>query len=680
MDILARDAGFYWLLVLGTSVAALFVRWARLFLQRTVGQYGSIPSSCGLTGASAARQLLAAIGLSHVPVVRSNSKDCYHPRKREIQLRDATFDSVSLGALAVAAHEVGHAQQFATGYFPARLRLLMRPVGYLFTGGLALLLALGFAEFSLAWAFPLILGAGFLVLLLQVPAVLPLEYDASRRAKKLVRDVGLLAPFEETGFERVLTAASRTYLAWEGQRWIMLLIAAGTIPLLSSTLTPFSRGDELPQEQFAVVDAALRDQEVLDITLPFFSTGVMLVPAVIFLILISRLATHSRGHRTSHERAIERNNAAMGLSQRGEVAAAVEAFTSALAIDPKLHAAYYNRGNCYLRLGLLPEALVDIEASLVLNPNFVDAVALRGQILTQRGEYDLALADFDKALQMSPKSSLALSCRGNLHLAQRNYERASIDFGRALEINPNEPLAFQGRAIVSLASGKLDAALADCSEAIASGVNGAYAVRARIWVAKGEHERAISDLTAALTQNPTSADAFRDRGLIWYLKGEADRAVADLDEAIKLNAGDSVAYNNRGAAHLKAGRYAEAVADLEAAIRLAPEFANPYKHLAWLQATCPDAAFRNGQSAVTNATRALALSKENSAEWLAVLAAAHAEAGDFEKAVRCQGNCLEASPDTAKAEAQERLELFQAGRPLRDPMNWIQEEKDWDED
>src|SRR5262249_11296264 len=151
-DLFNDSNGLYWLMVLGALVAALIVHRARNYLQRTFGQYGSVPAACGLTGASAARRLLAAIGLSHIPLLRSRKADCYHTRKREIQLRDATFDSSSLAALAIAAHEVGHAQQFATGFFPARLRLMVRPICYLLMAAAVLLLVLGFGELSLSWA------------------------------------------------------------------------------------------------------------------------------------------------------------------------------------------------------------------------------------------------------------------------------------------------------------------------------------------------------------------------------------------------------------------------------------------------------------------------------------------------------------------------------------------------
>ncbi len=127
-----------------------------------------------------------------------------------------------------------------------------------------------------------------------------------------------------------------------------------------------------------------------------------------------------------------------------------------------------------------------------------------------------------------------------------------------------------------------------------------------------------------------------------------------------------MAFNNRGAALQKSGRYDEAIADLREAIRLSPSFPNPYKHLAWLQSTCPASEFRNGVEAVNNATRALELTHWKPVDWFATLAAAHAEARNFPEARRWQTKCLDESPSEVKEELRTRLKLYEAGLPFRE--------------
>ncbi len=109
------------LIAIGALTAGWLVQKATANFQRVQGAYGAVPSSCGLSGADVARHLLAAIGLKKVGVDRSGVRDQYLPATADVLLTDVTYESASLAALATAAHEVGHAEQFAIGYFPSRM-------------------------------------------------------------------------------------------------------------------------------------------------------------------------------------------------------------------------------------------------------------------------------------------------------------------------------------------------------------------------------------------------------------------------------------------------------------------------------------------------------------------------------------------------------------------------------
>jgi Flp pilus assembly protein TadD len=156
--------------------------------------------------------------------------------------------------------------------------------------------------------------------------------------------------------------------------------------------------------------------------------------------------------------------------------------------------------------------------------------------------------------------------------------------------------------------------------------------------------------------------------LAWYLQNQLERAIADLDQAIRLAPADAASFNNRGAAHLKVGNYTKASTDLREAIRLEPTFPNPYRHLAWLQATCPQPEYRDGAAAVANATRAIELAAGKPVEWFATLAAAHAEAGNFDEAIKVQTKCQdESTPETA-VKWQVQLDLYRANQAFRDQL------------
>ena len=128
-----------------------------------------------------------------------------------------------------------------------------------------------------------------------------------------------------------------------------------------------------------------------------------------------------------------------------------------------------------------------------------------------------------------------------------------------------------------------------------------------------------------------------------------------------------MAYNNRGLAYAMKSQYDRAISDYNKAIEMNPKFTLTYNQLAWLLATCPNDKYRDGRKAVENATRACELSQWAVPILLDTLAAAYAEAGEFEHAVKWQSKAIEqATSDYDKATMQTRLKLYKAGKPYRE--------------
>lgn len=187
--------------------------WASAKVKRTFGVYNKVPTLNGLTGAMAARRILDANGLRDVAIVHvtGSLSDHYDPRSNVVRLSSATYASASVGAVGVAAHEVGHAIQHAQGYVPAKLRGAIVPICNLGSGlsiplifiGLWLnllnLAYVGIALFGLAVVFQLV--------------TLPVEFNASRRAIETLGDMNMVTPEENQGVRKVLTAAGLTYVA-----------------------------------------------------------------------------------------------------------------------------------------------------------------------------------------------------------------------------------------------------------------------------------------------------------------------------------------------------------------------------------------------------------------------------------------------------------------------------------
>ena len=144
-----------------------------------------------------------------------------------------------------------------------------------------------------------------------------------------------------------------------------------------------------------------------------------------------------------------------------------------------------------------------------------------------------------------------------------------------------------------------------------------------------------------------------------------DKAVADFDKTIRLKPKYSFAFLGRGLARNGQGEYAKALADYDQAQKLDPDYPAPYKYRALLRATCPDEKIRDGRLAVQDANQGCEKTRFRDATYLDALAAAYAEAGDFEKAALWQSRALQQNPGDKMAEYQERLALYRDGKPYR---------------
>ncbi|MCB0061062.1 MAG: zinc metallopeptidase [Caldilineaceae bacterium] len=186
--------------------------WAQMRVRSSFEKYSKVRSATGMTGAQAARRVLDANGLQNVDVERVQGflSDHYDPRGKVLRLSPQVYDTPSLAAVGVAAHEAGHAIQDQKNYAPLQLRSALVP-GVQIGGWVGPLLFFAglFFNTTLAW-----IGLGLFGLTAVFALVtLPVEFDASRRAKALLTTTGILAPQEMQGVNRVLDAAALTYVA-----------------------------------------------------------------------------------------------------------------------------------------------------------------------------------------------------------------------------------------------------------------------------------------------------------------------------------------------------------------------------------------------------------------------------------------------------------------------------------
>jgi Zn-dependent membrane protease YugP len=187
---------------------------AQYYVSSTYKKWSQVRNRSQLTGAEAAQRLIRTGGLYEVRVeaVSGKMSDHYDPRSKVLRLSQGVYQKSSVAAVAIAAHELGHAMQDQEGYFPLRLRSTMIPVVNIGStlGWLFIILGIFMQWTGLAWLGVIVFSAGALFAM----ATLPVELNASARAKKLLVQSGIIiGQDEQQGVNKVLNAAALTYIA-----------------------------------------------------------------------------------------------------------------------------------------------------------------------------------------------------------------------------------------------------------------------------------------------------------------------------------------------------------------------------------------------------------------------------------------------------------------------------------
>lgn len=204
--------GDYYFIIL-VIPAMILAAIAQLMVKTTFASKSKVLSSRGITGAQAASRVLSYYGISNVQIERvsGNLTDHYDPRTNIIRLSDGVYNSTSIAAIGVACHEAGHAAQHAEGYLPIKIRNSIIPLCNIgSTIGIPLAVIGYFLSFEPLVTVGLMLYA--LIAVFQF-ATLPVEFNASRRAMKVIDETELLDESEQSGARKVLTAAAMTYVA-----------------------------------------------------------------------------------------------------------------------------------------------------------------------------------------------------------------------------------------------------------------------------------------------------------------------------------------------------------------------------------------------------------------------------------------------------------------------------------
>jgi uncharacterized protein len=204
--------GSGWLFYIG--IPLIIGIWAQIRVTSAFRKWGEVRASSNITGAECAREILQAAQIPDVEVVETNDflGDHYDPRDKKLHLSTSVYNTPSVAALGIAAHETGHAIQHAKAYAPLKARMAIVPVTMIASRMLPFVI-LGGLFFHITGLITIGIYCYLILLVFQL-ITLPVEFDASRRAKIILQQMGIVQPGEEVvGVNKVLNAAALTYVA-----------------------------------------------------------------------------------------------------------------------------------------------------------------------------------------------------------------------------------------------------------------------------------------------------------------------------------------------------------------------------------------------------------------------------------------------------------------------------------
>jgi tetratricopeptide (TPR) repeat protein len=375
-----------------------------------------------------------------------------------------------------------------------------------------------------------------------------------------------------------------------------------------------------------------------------------------------------------------------GWYEKHEFAKSITDLDEAVRLDPTCPDAFLTRGWAFFGARERQKAMTDFDNAIRLDPKWADAFVARGYAwyLTwiadqevvplhhsfgnpDEGQFDKAIADLNEAVRLDPTSIEALRCRAYAWTAALQLDKAIDDYSSAIRLAPKDAGLFDKRAIIWLMKEEFDRAVSDLDEAVRLDPKDAELFKRRgdVWQAQHRYDKSIADYGEAIRLDPKMCGALNNRACAWIAKGENDKAIADLNEAIRINAAFGAAFVSRGRAWWAKKEYRKARTDFDEALRLEPASESARDRRAKFLATCPDERFRDGKQAVVDAGRACALTRWEMGDYLTTLAAAYAEAGEFDEAVQWQTKVVDhwTKAKQPVEEAQKRLDLYKNQKP-----------------
>jgi len=229
---------------------------------------------------------------------------------------------------------------------------------------------------------------------------------------------------------------------------------------------------------------------------------------------------------------------------RGNFNSAIENYTQAINIKPKLAPLYYNRARAYFEISETDKALEDCTRAIQRDSKLAEAYGLLGVIYNFNGQYDKAIDNYSRALQLKPSLKENYTNRGNAYCYKGEYDLAIEDYNRRLAIDPREAIVLYDRG-------------------------NAYAK-------KEEYDKALQDIDLAIELYPEYRDSYNLRALIFLNSEQYEKAIEEFSELIRMTPGFDLPYLNRGLAYWNLGNYRRAIEDFSQSLIISPDLFSAY--------------------------------------------------------------------------------------------------------
>jgi len=398
------------------------------------------------------------------------------------------------------------------------------------------------------------------------------------------------------------------------------------------------------------------------------------------------------------------SNLGFAYTLSGRYEDAIKSCLQAISIDSESADAYYWLGYAYNDMGNYEEAIETYQKVLKIDSQYADAYCGLGNIYAVLNEYEDAISFYNKALKIepNPNDDITYNQLGNAYLKLERNTEAIDSFRNSIRINNNWKVPYQNLGNTYLNLGKYEEAIKCYKQAIAIDPNFAVAygelghacleldryveavtaykqaividpncARAHYGIgtcysALGQSEKAMIAYEKAITTGPNDVFVLDQVGVAYVELDQNAKAVPLFQKAIRIDPNDVEVLANLGFTYGKLRQYDKEIETLEQCIRLKSDYAHAYYRLAYLYATCPNEQFRDGRKAIELAEAACKLTDYKRGSYLSTLAAAYAENGDFDKAIKYQEKAIGLADSNVRAEYTKRLEAYKANKPWRE--------------